>query len=366
MDDRYVEFNSVCMVLPPDGNYPKAIGKHTLIRIADIDNSGKIELFNREPNKRSKYENNLYIICDNGPSNPGAIGVWHWTAKPNTKNPENDYVKSNYIGKPIYKIIIDRDIIDIHQLVLKLNKGIQIDPLYSDNSIIYAYGEDDSYIGILLQKDNFEEEADCFKLKNEVCKLKYYRIKIVDTCKYQDSVFNKEHVFLQSTVLPRFEDFIIIREVEEYISKLFFNSLRWNDMKNEGFYKKDFQDFKAFLQKMPVDDFRKKIASEYVISSDEAENKIKDFIDKAESCFNYEDVDSKYIDNLVYCHTKLRQKCIELISAQKESVIESLNKDIEEKTKQKQDIEQEIQNLKKTDKDLKLVIKLIPFSSTFF
>ena len=240
MDDRYVEFNSVCMVLPPDGNYPKAIGKHTLIRIADIDNSGKIELFNREPNKRSKYENNLYIICDNGPSNPGAIGVWHWTAKPNTKNPENDYVKSNYIGKPIYKIIIDRDIIDIHQLVLKLNKGIQIDPLYSDNSIIYAYGEDDSYIGILLQKDNFEEEVDCFKLKNEVCKLKYYRIKIVDTCKYQDSVFNKEHVFLQSTVLPRFEDFIIIREVEEYISKLFFNSLRWNDMKNE-LVKKDIE-----------------------------------------------------------------------------------------------------------------------------
>lgn len=357
MDDRYVEFNSVCMVLPLDGTYPRVPGKHTLLRIADIDNSGKIVLFNRDPNKFSKYENKIYILCDNGPSNPGSIGVWHWTAKPNTKNPEKDYVQSNYIDNSFYKIIIDRDIIDIHQLVLKLKNGIQIDPLYSNNSIIYAYGEDDSYIGILLQKDNFEKEDDYYKLKDQVCKLKYYRIKIEDTCKYQDSVFNKEHVFLQSTILPKFEDFTLIREVEEYISKLFFNRLCWNDMKNAGFYKKDFQDFKAFLQKMPVDDFSKKIASEYVLSSDEAENQIKAFIDKAESFFNYEDVDSKYIDNLVYCHPKLRQKCIELISAQKESVIESLNKDIEEKTKQKQDIEQEIQNLKKTNRDLKLIIE---------
>ena len=352
MDDRYVEFNSICMVLPLDGTYPKAKGKLTLLRIADIDSSEKVALFNQDPNKFSKYENNQYIICNSGPSEPGAIGVWNWTARPNNKNPEKDYVEANYIRKNIYKIVIDRNILDINQLVLKLKKGIQIDSFDTDISIMYAFGEDDSYVGILVQKDNFDNEGKCFKLKGEVCKLKYYRIKIEDTCKYQDSIFNQEYVFLSSTILPKFEDFIIVQEAEDYIKNFFIERLCWNDMKKNDFHKKDYKDFKSFLMGMRTEDFRKKVAEENLIPQEEAEEKIKSFIFNSESYFNYEDIDSKYIDDLVISHPKLRQKCIELVSAQKESEIEALDKDIEEKEAIKDKLDQKIKELEKNKNEL--------------
>ena len=342
------------MVLPSDGPYPTAQGKHTLLRIADIDSSDNVTLFYKDPNKFSKYENNQYIICNSGPSEPGAIGVWNWTARPNNKNPEKDYVEAKCIEKNIIRIIIDRDIVDTNQLVLKLKEGIQIDSLHSDISIMYAYGEDDSYVGVLVHKDNFEKERKSFKLKGDVCKLKYYRIKTEDTCRYHDSIFNQEYVFQSTTRLSRFEDFIIVREVEEYIKHLFIDRLCWKNMKNSRwhFHRDEYKDFKAFLEGMKTEDFRQKIAKEYQISPKEVEEKINAFISNSESFFKYEDIDSKYIDDLVISHPKLRQKCIELVSAQKESEIEALDKDIEEKEAIKNKLDQKIKELEKNKNEL--------------
>ena len=356
MNDKDIEFYSIGVVPPPDGSYKRAKDKRTFLRIADIDSSENVTPFN----KFSEYEKYQYIFCHRGPSEIGAIGVWKWTVEPNKNDPKKPFFDANYIDNPnICQIIVDRNIVDTNQLVLKLKEGIQIDSFHSNISIMYVYGEGDSYVGILVQKDNFESEGKYFKLKAKVCKLQYYRIKIEDTCKCQDSIFNHEYVFLSSTILPRFENFIFVQETEEYIKNLFIDRLCWKNMKNMKnapdplhFHKDDYKDFKAFLKGMPTEDFRQKIAKEYQISPKEVEEKINAFISNSESFFKYEDIDSKYIDDLVISHPKLRQKCIELVSAQKESEIEALDKDIEEKEAIKNQLDQKIKELEKNRNEL--------------
>jgi len=112
-----------------------------MARMADLSD-GKLNKFLVNPDLPKTFENKDKIYWRNGPSAPGFVGVWDWTAYPNNKDSEKDYVKSNFnSGIVPTEVVIFDACKTMPELISVLQTGYT--GRLSSKKFLFAYRDED-------------------------------------------------------------------------------------------------------------------------------------------------------------------------------------------------------------------------------
>lgn len=120
-----------------------------LIRCADINCKGRIELFYKDDTQPIIFENRDKLFYKDGPSENGATDIWEWSAIPNRADPTKDYVvtKYNHNIVPI-EVAVFNDFASLDELVEAMKTGVVFSPK-SDRVLLSIYSGG-KYIGITI------------------------------------------------------------------------------------------------------------------------------------------------------------------------------------------------------------------------
>lgn len=318
MDKRWI---SLCKVNPPDRK-----NDIWMQRLADaVDGTLIAPVF--DETKEPIFDNRRLIYLQDGPSGAENIGFWEWTerqSEPGRWQSDSYFIEDT---APIEILLFD-NCLNIKELVEALKKGISV-PEYLRNNVLFAVKKESGIEGVLCNLDDcdvYSGERSIIKLKSDIYTLPCYELGEDDILLWKQRRIYK-HVSLKDP-----NKRISIYLPVETIKQLILQRMNWPVFKAQGVSKNDWQKFKQFLESIPKENLREKLAEMYHASEKEAQIYIDTFFESIEEYISAEDVDSSIIVSMLDSHTGLKQTCdrvaYEKWLAEHEAEVEQAKKEI--------------------------------------
>ncbi len=341
-ENEYHEITSICEVYHDDKQ------KVRLLRLADVDQHGKIVKFEIDMNHEKRFGNRDRLFVNYSlPEKDGIVGVWKWTPEPNKNDPEKDYMDPQKDGtrKPIEIIVVeDADTVE------KLAEWVrgEISNLSSNLDTLICCGTQGGFYKGLFCKKTAREKVS----SKEIVSLPYYEIsseQIVETKGYNNQ---PRWFYNQFSLEEQSRKLVLIYPPEEILKSIIITRSSWNKMK-AGFTRDESQKFKKYINTFRSEDVCQELAKKCSFSEDEAESYINEFIKNFDAQLYGTDCDTILFSRMVQNNVLLREKYKEKIKdewevehsreiSEKHAELEKLQKENDEADKILKNVQSEI------------------------
>lgn len=345
---------SICKVLP-DAN----LGYSRMRRIADIVDE-KVIFPQYNLNEPRTFANREYLFLrDPEYFEDGFIGVWEWTATENLNDPTKDYTETIYRDDihPIEVIIYD-DLSSISQLVKMIKDGINF---YIEPDKVMLAVKTGKYLqGFHINSKNFIKKNDKYFINEDVIKLPRYKFN------YDQIVEIEKGKYLRTLDLTSHIDgYSQVKKPEEVVKEIILHNISWQNLKLEGYHREAYQKIKNYISGIKTESVTNEVKNVLSCTENEAKHYVSEFMSNVKTHLNGKTVEDKTLISLIERNEDLLKRCNKQIENEwiKENqdkikekeyeltnlleMIDSSNKEIEEKNKKMKQLEEKVNLLKK-------------------
>lgn len=343
-----IKRRSICSVKAPNFYGQKRL----LIRLADIDEKGRIVSYDFDPDQPRVFDNRNRIFWYDGPEEEGFIGIWDWSAIPNFSDGDKDYIESHFDSSesPIVVIEVSKAY-SLEDLVKYLKTGITAN-IYSGRTMFACRLMNGSYEAVLCDIGALDVEGNSVKLKTSIASLDVY---IFD----DNAIYVEKNIeFYKYMKVGEPERKILTKSHTDIVKEIILQRASWSVAKQNGLSKADWKSFKDFIGNITNDSMYIEIAEACDCGKAEAQKMVNDFIESADTLIDEGDIDDEILAGIVEKNEPLRKSCEKLVEEnweaknqekikEKTKELDQILKDISEGEQQKKKIDTDIENEKK-------------------
>lgn len=282
-------YMSLCVVEKPSYNENKI----RLRRLSDIENGMILDSYSSNiPSSRP------YLFGKNLPA-VGTIGVWRWNED------ENNYVTvQRNLTYQLIQVIMAQAA-DVTSLVQTVKEGLSENLITDDILLVYQSGAE-RYVGLYCHKNDFVQNGTTYYLRDDVYHLPMYKFS------GYPFISTEEYIFYRKPYLGTIESYVQVKNSDEIIKNLLLQRMTWSNMKQEGIVRHNFQHIRNLLGKMMIPSFYEEVGEACDCSLVEAEDLVKDFIDKSNQHISGKDVANSVIADVIENNDELRKRLNEI------------------------------------------------------
>ena len=299
MQDNKTEHVSLCRV--------SVSGEEIwLIRIADIEN-GTLRLPKIDKNAEGVFENRTRLYRNDGPDTDGAFGVWKWSAVPNAKNPDKDYVHSSHLSYvQVIEIIELEGFGSPDEIANAMKKGLELMPVTPKFLLCTKRGEASFFDGVLLTDNDIIKANSKYSLKGNTLYLPFCSPKASNTLAVDGKIFCTEQDCGKSTRN------ILLKSKMEIIANIIRDKLSWSNVKPLNVSKTSWQTIAQFIVAMPNRSILQEIRKIFECDDLQAQSYVDEFIMQANAYISRNDYETEVLAALVEHNSALMDKCVEI------------------------------------------------------
>ena len=333
---------SLCEVVSADST-----GKRSLTRMADIGKNGDMAVFNVNEYEPKTFDNRIRLFTMDGPTEPGTIGIWNWSAVPNEADQSRDYIVSVYNPevKPI-QVITFHDCRTVEELLEKLKSGAEAECITS-RTIFSVYLSKGQYIGFLCRKQDMEQADKKIKLSKNVISLPRYDFNGKSIIRMING-----KAFYRSMKIGAPSAVVYVKDPMDIVRTIILSRNTWQVFKQKGKSRSEWKIVREFLENIDTTTAVEDIVETINCSSQEAKRMIDDFVRHASSYCDGTTIEDSVLEASIYGSQELMERCKVLITdtwqEENQTVINEANEKIEGIRKQ---IEQAREELAKEYED---------------
>lgn len=296
--DEGYQFTSLCKIVYDYG------GRLRLARLSDIEDGVILGGYLTDAPAYSKlYTKEKYV-----PDTEGFVGIWDWKVVPNLNDPTKDHIlsvyKDNYV--PV-EIVIVQDCMSINGLLEKLKYGIT-DTDVSRKMIFVYWNESGVYEGVYCTFEDLDITENRIRLKSNVFSLRGFLLTS------EDIFFSDKRCFHRRVNLGRPSKIVRVKNALEIVKDILVQKTTWTAMKQNGFVKSEYQNFKNFLRELPTDELYDEIVDACECSMAEAKELVECFIESADKYLCNADFEGEVLSRCIMNHPSLLEVCESLVA----------------------------------------------------
>lgn len=287
--DEDYPFTSLCRVGGSNGNSVE------LIRLADIID-GIIQ-----PDWQENFPQRNILFTKDRYNLEGYVGIWAWKTEKNLNPTKLDYIVSKFLVSQVpTQVITISGCTSTEELKEILLQGIDNYP--ESGRILYAFAADERYVGLLCDSKDFLLHNKKAILKSDITSLPVYEFSDREILKFNGMWF----FYRIKLGIPK----AILRIIDppDAIRKAILRRVPWSKLKT-WFAKKDAQRLWQLLDELPDNDLYQEISLTCGCSLDEAKSYTNDFIQRAETYLQKDDIDSRVLIAAIENSPTLLEKC---------------------------------------------------------
>ena len=280
-------------------------GSKRLKRLADIED-GELKSPVLDSNINDNKFNNRTLLFSNTTLEVGTFGVWKWSAAPNEKDPEKDYITTSYISSiQVTEILEVPEVATVKDIIEKLQKeGISSLPVSS--RVVFAIKRVDNYEGVLCTSKDIHVMDGRVCVNDNVLNLPVYVLNLQDTITLNGRTFYRRlDCGEPKATLP-------VKNPLAVISNIVARRFTWQTAKSSGLTKGTWKSLQELITAGGTHTILQEVADVLGCSEAKAQKYVDDFLAKAELYINAEDYDSEFITKLLDNHPALMKKCEDL------------------------------------------------------
>ena len=342
-----IKRRSICSVKAPDFN-----GQKWLIRLADIDEKGRIVSYDFDPDQPMVFDNRNRIFKKDGPEDEGFIGIWDWTAIPNLSDVDKDYIESHYDSSESPIVIVEiSKAYGLEDLVKYLKAGVTASVL-TERTMFASRLRNGSYEAVLCDTGTLDIDGSKVRLKSNVSYLEVYTFD--DNAIYEE----KNIEFYKFMKVGEPDRKILTKSHTDIVKEIILQRASWSVAKQNGLSKADWKSFKEFICNITNDSMYAEIAEACDCGKAEAQRMVNDFIESADTLIDEGDIDDEILSGIVEKNEVIRKSCEKLVEEnweaknqekikEKTKELEAILRDISDGEQKKKKIDSEIEEEKK-------------------
>ena len=347
-------------------------------RLADVNSMGVIHSFISDPFQDKKFSNRDRLYPQGGPIEIGKFGIWQWSAEQNYSDPSKDFLKYHYDPDMIPTEIINlSECHTFDDVIQQLKSGVSITPV--SQKTVFAVRYDNGLIhGVCCTESQLETDDGQVKLNEQVTALPVYQFEDKNCIQ----VANK--LFYNNISLGKPVKVASIKDSFEMIRQIILENINWTSFKQRGINKAEWRNYRAYLEELHSSDIITRISKECLCSEKEAEELLREFTDRASQYIAGDSIEDEILLSVISVNADLMDRCKGLIMVdwqeenrqkideadhaiqEKTEQIEALSanistieKNIDNLTKKKERIEQEIHEKEKLAADVQNNVETI-------
>lgn len=280
-------------------------GQIWLKRLADLYNNQLVP-FQVDKTIPYGFENRDMIYKQNGPSDVGFFGIWHWSATPDRNNPEKDRTDSEFDAKLVpIQILILPNCTKQEDIVAQLVKGISLDRI-GLKTLISMSPINDQYSGFLCNINDFDIQSGIAKLKISVFTLPLFHIHAWNTLTLNSKVFCRSMSLGLPLDLIRVKDPLTL--VRDILTKTEVKTLQ-----QQGLGTKEARRCLAYFRSLETATLYDKVAKNYGCSIEDAMKYVSEFIEQAEKSLDGSDINTNVLSAVIERNSALMSKCKDML-----------------------------------------------------
>ncbi len=278
-----------------------------IYRLADIEDGVLTTPFINEEAPKI-FDNRTRLFWRNGPSTDGAFGVWDWVAIPNKKNPDTDYIETDYTESvQVIEIFEIPEIATLDKLVNRLSAGIPVLPV--SPKVFFCFQNIRGLLtGVLCDSSDIRVSGNQTILSEETQSLPAYDINLYDTLSLEGRLFYKR----LSIEGP--EKKILVKEPVNIVRDIIIRRTSWSAVKPLGVTKKTWRSIRELIEETPAETIYQEVASACHCNDEEAKTYVSRFVDNVESYISQDNYDSEVLVSVLEGHPAIMQKCESIVS----------------------------------------------------
>lgn len=285
-------------------------GKTWVARLADIV-AGELKAFSPDENRPHRFDNREFFKWENGPQEDGAIAIWNWKTEPQEWDASKDNANTEY--NPWARIIEIVEIADCSSLTdLAAALIHKREKCFSSDKVLFICSSDGPIKeGLLCTLDDFDCAGDDMQLKTSVFLLPHYSVSAAEIIKLSGKYFYKK----MNLGIPK-SIFRVRAPYEVVKSMLLTRILTMSSLKEQGFLKKDAQQFRGFIKSIPPQTLIQDLMDAYACTEAEAQEFVEGFISHADTYLSGTDVDMLVLSEALARNPALVEKCKTMLSVE--------------------------------------------------
>lgn len=286
-----------------------------LFRMADIVDDKLTSVIINE-DARPIFENRDRLFQNDGPHQIGAIGIWHWTAIPNAKDPTNDFIQSSY-KNGLYPIeIIDiRESASTEEAIAHLFDGLKAN-IQSDYSYLLVFKrKNEMWHGFFCSGMYFENCGGNVKIKDSIMTLNEYVIRPDDVIKIpgNELVDRQSRKFYKLFNIGKPFAEIPLYSPRVIVQNKIIKRANWKVFKEFGASKREWQAIKSFFTEIDTPSLYEEIARDCVCSIETAQKYVSESISSAETVFSELNLENEVLSSIIERNPLLHNRCEEIV-----------------------------------------------------
>lgn len=326
--DAKYPFKSLCKVFWADG-YVR------LKRLSDIHHDEITGDYLEEfPTQRD-----LFSDQRSGTFQEGYVGVWDWHVIPNKKDPSRDFIETSYSSSQPTQIIIFKECDSVEKIIKKLTVGVS-EKIYCDG-VLFAYWNGKKYEGIYCHPKDLDIKIDRISLKQDVFRLPVFEVFASMLYQAGDCQVCTALNFGMPTKV------VNVKDSMDVLKALLRKRLTWATSKQRGITNAAHQQITAYLQELPNKDFVQELAMQCNCTEDEANERIRKFVQNADSYLSATDIEDEMLSRIIQQNSELEKRCKELLTTEWEK----------ENSEKIQKVENELMQRKNAAKDERIRVE---------
>lgn len=326
--DAKYPFKSLCKVFWADG-YVR------LKRLSDIHHDEITGDYLEEfPTQRD-----LFSDQRSGTFQEGYVGVWDWHVIPNKKDPSRDFIETSYSSSQPTQIIIFKECDSVEKIIKKLTVGVS-EKIYCDG-VLFAYWNGKKYEGIYCHPKDLDIKIDRISLKQDVFRLPVFEVFASMLYQTGDCQVCTALNFGMPTKV------VNVKDSMDVLKALLRKRLTWATSKQRGITNAAHQQITAYLQELPNKDFVQELAMQCNCTEDEANERIRKFVQNADSYLSATDIEDEMLSRIIQQNCELEKRCKELLTTEWEK----------ENSEKIQKVENELMQRKNAAKDERIRVE---------
>lgn len=295
--DAKYPFKSLCKVFWADG-YVR------LKRLSDIHHDEITGDYLEEfPTQRD-----LFSDQRSGTFQEGYVGVWDWHVIPNKKDPSRDFIETSYSSSQPTQIIIFKECDSVEKIIKKLTVGVS-EKIYCDG-VLFAYWNGKKYEGIYCHPKDLDIKIDRISLKQDVFRLPVFEVFASMLYQTGDCQVCTALNFGMPTKV------VNVKDSMDVLKALLRKRLTWATSKQRGITNAAHQQITAYLQELPNKDFVQELAMQCNCTEDEANERIRKFVQNADSYLSATDIEDEMLSRIIQQNSELEKRCKELLTTE--------------------------------------------------
>ena len=296
MTDDNTEHVSLCIVTAWKN------GSKRLKRLADIAD-GELKSPVLDSNIPDKIFDNRTLLFSKTTLEVGTFGVWKWSAAPNTKDPQKDYITTSYTSSvQIIEILEVPEVSSVQDIIENLRKeGISSLPVSS--RFVFAIKRMDYYEGILCTSRDIQVTDGRVCVNDDVLNLPAYLLSLQDTITLNGRTFYRcLDCGEPKAALPVKDTLTTVRDI---VARHF----TWQTAQSSGLTKSTWKNLQELITAGGANTILQDVADVLGCDGAAAQKYVDDFLARADSYINAEDYDDEFITKLLDNHPALMRKC---------------------------------------------------------